>query len=107
MSQLTSIGTRFGIFVDSFLLWRFLPKKSNPSQKPVKGGNEPDIPLITAKKCGSSNRPEIPDFLIVEPSEQEKRLQAEKMELLNKLKPTEDSVQEVCYHGQILQCPKG
>lgn len=59
-----------------------------------KKSNGVDIPTIKAKH-GSSTGPAIPDFLMVEPSEAEKRLQAEKMKLLDTLKPTEESVNQV------------
>eukprot|EP00892_Ulva_mutabilis_P001882 jgi/Ulvmu1/11695/UM008_0105.1 len=74
----------------------FNAKPSGKSGQRTKKASNSDIPTIKAKG-GVSSGPQIPDFLMVEPSEQEKRLQAEKMNLLNKLTPTEESVKEAMH----------
>ncbi|EFJ42953.1 hypothetical protein VOLCADRAFT_96874 [Volvox carteri f. nagariensis] len=53
-----------------------------------------EIPMIRAKK-GVGNGPVIPDFLRVEPDEQEKRYMAMKADLVEKLKPTPDVMTKI------------
>ena len=52
------------------------------------------MPFLKGKKGGVSG-PQIPDFLRVEPDEQEKRYAAMKGELVDKLKPTPDMMSKV------------
>ena len=53
------------------------------------------MPMLRAKKKAVGTGPEIPDFLRVQPDEREVKLQKHKAELLDKLKPTQDSVSQV------------
>lgn len=53
------------------------------------------MPLLKAKKKAAGAGPDIPDFLRVKPDEHELRLQKQKAELLDQLKPTQDSVAQV------------
>ncbi|PNH05798.1 Hsc70-interacting protein [Tetrabaena socialis] len=66
-----------------------------PKQRPkpaVKAA--PEIPMIRAKQ-GLGGGPLIPDFLRVEPDEQEKRFAAMKADLIEKLKPNQDTVAQI------------
>lgn len=53
------------------------------------------MPFLKGKKGGVGSGPQIPDFLRVEPDEQEKRYAAMKGELVDKLKPTPDMMSKV------------
>ncbi|GIL72911.1 hypothetical protein Vretimale_4563 [Volvox reticuliferus] len=70
-------------------------KKAKPVAEPKKV--EPpveEIPMIRAK-AGLGSGPMIPDFLRVEPDEQQKRFQAMKADLVDKLKPTPDTITKI------------
>ncbi|GLC35783.1 hypothetical protein PLESTB_000493800 [Pleodorina starrii] len=68
--------------------------KPPPPAEPKKPAEE-EIPMIRAKKGVGGGGPVIPDFLRVEPDEQEKRYIAMKADLLDKLKPTPDTVSKI------------
>lgn len=70
--------------------------KSMPKPKPkLKQAETEEVPFIRASKAESSGRKQIPDFMRVDPSEQEKQFEQMKEGLLSALKPTEDMVQKV------------
>lgn len=60
-----------------------------------------EIPLIRAKK-GLGSGPVIPDFLRVEPDEQEKRFAAYKADLVKKLQPTPDTMAKIAQDPTLL-----
>lgn len=48
--------------------------------------------------------PAIPDFMRVEPDEQELRYRALRQEMLDKLKPTPDTVADISKNPELLGC---
>ncbi|GLI68960.1 hypothetical protein VaNZ11_013488 [Volvox africanus] len=70
-------------------------KRAKPvaEQKKVEPPVE-EIPMIRAK-TGLGSGPVIPDFLRIEPDEQQKRFQAMKADLVDKLKPTPDTIAKI------------
>jgi hypothetical protein len=52
------------------------------------------IPLLKPK-VASGKGPRIPDFLIVEPDEATKKIEVQKQQLLEAIKPTEESIADV------------
>ncbi|KXZ56702.1 hypothetical protein GPECTOR_1g632 [Gonium pectorale] len=71
-------------------------------QKPTASARE-EIPMIRAKQPHTGG-PAIPDFLRVEPDEQERRYMAMKNELIEKLKPTPDMVSQIGQDPSLLAC---
>lgn len=57
-------------------------------------GKEDHIPMIKPK-AGAGKGPSIPDFLMVEPDETTKKLEVQKQQLLEAIKPTEKSISTV------------
>lgn len=58
-------------------------------------GKKDELPLIKPK-AGSAKGPSIPDFLMVEPDENTKKMEMQKQQLLEAIKPTEKSISAVC-----------
>ena len=57
------------------------------------------LPHVKAK---SSSSGKVPDFMILEPSEQQKQYEAVKTQLVNVLKPTPEMVQSVSSNPELL-----
>jgi hypothetical protein len=65
-----------------------------------------EVPVVKAARKIPGAAPHIPDCFRLKPSEQDLKLQQQKEKLLQKLKPTEDSVSQVRCCCHILQmCP--
>lgn len=61
--------------------------------------------MIRAKQPAQpGGGPAIPDFLRVEPDEQEIRYRALRQEMLDKLKPTPDTVADISKNPELLGC---
>jgi hypothetical protein len=56
---------------------------------------EPVVPFVKAARKIPGATPDVPDCLRVRPDEQEQRLQQQKEKLLERLKPTGDSISKV------------
>ena len=57
-------------------------------------GKKDEIPLIKPK-AGTAKGPSIPDSLMVEPDENTKKMEMQKQQLLEAIKPTEKSISAV------------
>lgn len=76
--------------------------KPKPKPKPQEEAVE-EIPMIRAKQAGGpATGPAIPDFLRVQPDDDEKKYAAMKKELLDKLKPTPDVVNQIAGNADLL-----
>ncbi|KAG2499293.1 hypothetical protein HYH03_002871 [Edaphochlamys debaryana] len=77
------------------------PKPAGSTDKPKPAD---DIPLIKPRQQppAAGSGPAIPDFLRVEPSEEQQRYEAMKQQLLDTLKPTPDMVQKVGSQPQLM-----
>ncbi|KAF5829902.1 hypothetical protein DUNSADRAFT_15325 [Dunaliella salina] len=78
-------------------------KASKPASKPSQLGSEQEIPILRGKRDAvHNNKPEIPEFLRVEPDADERKYQKVRGELLEALKPTPDMMGKIQQNPDLL-----
>jgi len=78
-------------------------KASKPASKPSQQGSGQEIPMLRGQRDAVHNKkPQIPDFLRVEPDADEKKYQKVRGELLDALKPTPDMMGKIQQNPDLL-----